>query len=651
MMLRTLLRCAAPRSSRVPAPRRRCATRVVSRAAQPASVDATTLCAAVAEAAEALCLPAKVQSVVQTDAHTVCLLLRTASAPGRAALWLSWHPVSARLCLGPPPPAQADADVFSFAGQLRAALSGAALVSCGVTEPTERVARLEFAARPGEPPTHALVLEALGVHANLVLLRCPGELVSCLGYQTGERHTRSRPLMKTGDAYAPPQLASGALPGTDWRSAAMQHASAQGVAGSVVRVLAGASPQLARALCAVARVEPLQAAQSLSEGEWKALEAAAAAWGDALRAGTAAALPPGRFGVPGTVPPTGHPQSREGHLVGPVGTALHVLHAGFARGDALRRRHASLLASVRAALKKALARARSFQQAVDASERAAPLRCTADLLLSQLHLAQPGASTVTITDWATGAPTVVPLDPAKTALHAAQKMHARARKHARGADTCAPLLAAAHAEAEYLSSVEEQLMALELGGEGDEGDADGAVFAEIESELVDAQLVKPSAAAAARAQAVARKGKGAKAVKGGAAAGPPAGVRRFQAPSGAEVYVGRNNRGNETVSHSLARDADLWFHARGVPGAHVLLRLPSGGTHAPDDLQFAADLAAFFSRERGAGKALVSYAPARCVRRAPGGRPGAVTMSQEDTVVGRPQEGRTAALAAGQAED
>lgn len=52
--------------------------------------------------------------------------------------------------------------------------------------------------------------------------------------------------------------------------------------------------------------------------------------------------------------------------------------------------------------------------------------------------------------------------------------------------------------------------------------------------------------------------------------GPP--FRRFTTPSGLPVLVGRNNRQNDELSIKVAREQDVWMHARHVPGAHVVLR-------------------------------------------------------------------------------
>ena len=65
-----------------------------------------------------------------------------------------------------------------------------------------------------------------------------------------------------------------------------------------------------------------------------------------------------------------------------------------------------------------------------------------------------------------------------------------------------------------------------------------------------------------------------------------------------QVLVGRNNRQNDELTHKVARPTDVWLHARGVPGAHVLLRRPNDepGDVPAADLQFAADLAAWFCK-------------------------------------------------------
>lgn len=80
---------------------------------------------------------------------------------------------------------------------------------------------------------------------------------------------------------------------------------------------------------------------------------------------------------------------------------------------------------------------------------------------------------------------------------------------------------------------------------------------------------------------------------------PTAGLLEVRRTSGSPaVLVGRNNLQNDRITFSLARAHELWFHARGVAGAHVLLRLEPGQDVEDVDLAFAADVAVYFSKAR-----------------------------------------------------
>jgi predicted ribosome quality control (RQC) complex YloA/Tae2 family protein len=112
--------------------------------------------------------------------------------------------------------------------------------------------------------------------------------------------------------------------------------------------------------------------------------------------------------------------------------------------------------------------------------------------------------------------------------------------------------------------------------------------------------------------------------------------RRFTTVEGFTILVGRNSRQNEQVTFDLARPDDLWLHARGWPGAHVVLR--NGGQSVSNaSLQQAAALAAFYSGGRAEGWVDVIVTERRRVRRAPGKRPGMVVVEEERVLRVRPQ--------------
>jgi predicted ribosome quality control (RQC) complex YloA/Tae2 family protein len=109
--------------------------------------------------------------------------------------------------------------------------------------------------------------------------------------------------------------------------------------------------------------------------------------------------------------------------------------------------------------------------------------------------------------------------------------------------------------------------------------------------------------------------------------------------------VGRNARHNDTLTFHVARGNDLWLHARGQTGSHVVVpAFPPDGSDN-ETLLDAAELARHFSAARDEPVAEVSATSCKYVRRA-GKAPGAVTYSQERTIQLRREPGRLARLLA-----
>jgi predicted ribosome quality control (RQC) complex YloA/Tae2 family protein len=121
--------------------------------------------------------------------------------------------------------------------------------------------------------------------------------------------------------------------------------------------------------------------------------------------------------------------------------------------------------------------------------------------------------------------------------------------------------------------------------------------------------------------------------------------RRYLSSDGREILVGRSSAGNEHLTFRLARPHDLWLHVEGYGGSHVVVRNPKGQTVPPRTLREAALLAAFFSKARNAGKVPVHYTAVRFVRRSKGSKAGTVLITQEKTIVVRPDPAAVAGLA------
>ncbi|HEX4841864.1 MAG TPA: NFACT RNA binding domain-containing protein, partial [bacterium] len=107
--------------------------------------------------------------------------------------------------------------------------------------------------------------------------------------------------------------------------------------------------------------------------------------------------------------------------------------------------------------------------------------------------------------------------------------------------------------------------------------------------------------------------------------------RRFTVEGGKLVLVGRTNRENDALTFKTAAPEDLWLHARGVPGAHVILKT-DGKAPSEGAIRQAAALAAFFSQAREEASVPVDYTLRKHVRKLQGAKPGLVTYTHERTL-------------------
>ena len=112
---------------------------------------------------------------------------------------------------------------------------------------------------------------------------------------------------------------------------------------------------------------------------------------------------------------------------------------------------------------------------------------------------------------------------------------------------------------------------------------------------------------------------------------------QFKAPGGLTVLVGKNNKQNDIVTFKLAAQHDLWFHTKDIPGSHVILKC---GSTKPEerDIEYAANLAAYYSKARESSKVPVDYTERRHVKKPAGAKPGFVIFFEQKTVMAEPQK-------------
>ena len=242
------------------------------------------------------------------------------------------------------------------------------------------------------------------------------------------------------------------------------------------------------------------------------------------------------------------------------------------------------------------------------------------LLMSNLHRVRPGATSITLSDFfEPGTPDVtVPLDPGRPPAENAKDYLKKGKKARKGAPVLARRLEASRREGAELHAHLKRLEAL----------SDEADLSAFQEEMERSGLIRPR-----RSKGTGQKGK---------SKGDAVHSRRYRTSDGWLVMVGRNNRENDRLTKQSAKD-DLFFHAQGCPGSHVILKR-EGKPGAPPrtTLKQAAGLAAYWSKARGAKTVPVNYTEVRHVQKPRGASPGLVTIRNEKTLFVAPHEIRKA---------
>jgi predicted ribosome quality control (RQC) complex YloA/Tae2 family protein len=222
---------------------------------------------------------------------------------------------------------------------------------------------------------------------------------------------------------------------------------------------------------------------------------------------------------------------------------------------------------------------------------------------------------ITLSDFETNKPVKIKLDPEKNAVQNAQSLYKNHQKLKRAKDAVVPLLEEVESEIRYL----EQLLATlnQLADYRDREDLQ--TLAEIREELIEQNYLTD--ARQRSYQVVSNDSK----------------PYCYKTPSGFELWIGRNNRQNDRLTFRVAGDYDLWFHTQEIPGSHVLLRLEPGTVADEADLQFSADLAAYYSQGRQSERVPVVYTEPKNVYKPKGAKPGMAIYKQERIIWGRPQ--------------
>ncbi len=563
-------------------------------------VDYTTLVFAVGELNSRI-VPSRLEQVVQPDRFTLHLGLKTFQ--GRGWLTCSWHPGAGRIHLTRSVPKCPD--TFTFSQQIWHQVGGLALVRLHLPQPWDRVVVLEFAQRPEAPTLWYLYLEIMGKHSNSILVNQNHRIVTA-AHQVSSNQSRLRPIA-TGDQYQFPPSQRLASPDREesfdsWQS--RLEGLDQSLSKALLSRYRGLSQVLVKEICQRSGVEPETLTQNLTVQQWQSLFQEWQFWLECLT----------ELKYTWTEVKNSYsvlPQSGQAGAIN-LSHKLEQYYDRFLKQE-IWEQMAGRISQVLSAQKQKLEqKVKEFNNRLDQSDRAELIKDQADLLMANLHHINQGTDRVCLPDFHSNNYLEIKLDQALTPIQNAQKLYKIYQKQKRTREAIEPLLAEVYQEINYLVDVETALSYLENN--------DLESLREIYQELIENGYIKPLENEFYRATK------------------PKTEVNcyRYSTPQGNEIWVGRNNLQNDNLTFRIATNYDLWFHALEISGSHVLLRLKPGTEPDREELELAANLAAFYSRARHSEQVAIIYTKPQSVFKPKGAKPGMVVYKQEKTIWGRP---------------
>src|SRR6266487_4563763 len=295
--------------------------------------------------------------------------------------------------------------------------------------------------------------------------------------------------------------------------------------------------------------------------------------------------------------------------------------------------------SVRAPVRKVLQtqrdrcrrKAELLQQQLAVSEEAARYRLEAELLLADQNEVQRGQTSVTLHNFfedetsSDQSDVTISLDPRFDAVGNANRLFNKYHKLRRALELVPGQIEQNNAE---LATIEQLLADLALA----ETPAEVVL---VKAEVQAAGYIRGKQAQDKKAPKMAKKGKSGKQT-GGKPVPPGGGIPlHVQSSDGFTILIGKNSRQNEDVTFQQATANDIWLHARGVAGSHVIIKA-AGRDVARRTIEQAASLAAYYSQARGSTSVAVDYTLQRHVRHMKNGGPGIVIYERERTIYAEP---------------
>lgn len=490
----------------------------------------------------------------------------------------------------------------------------------GISQPgLERIVHIdvEHLDEMGDLRRKTLVVEIMGKHSNIIFCDSEGTIIDSIKHVSAAVSSLREVL--PGKAYfiaaTQDKLDALSTDGEAFRNALS--ARPQPVFKALYGSFTGISPVLAQELCYEAGIDADLPTAALGDSDYEGLYGAFSRMAEAIRQERFSpniaytdgspvefcALPLtmygyGRQDAPSTdsVNPGEKPA---GDYTVPYGSMSALLEHYYAEKNVLthiRQKSADLRRIVQTALERNVKKYDLQLRQMKDTEKRDTYRVYGELLNTYGYSAEPGAKSLQALNYYTDETVTIPLDPTLSAKENAQKYFDRYGKMKRTYEALSQLTVEVRAEIQHLESVS---TALDIALYEED-------LAQIKEELTESGYIRRKAGNRGKKQKITSR------------------PFHYLSSDGFHMYVGKNNFQNDELTFKLATGNDWWFHAKQIPGSHVVVKTGNAQELPDRTFEEAARLAAYYSKGRGQEKVEIDYVQKKHVKKPNGAKPGFV---------------------------
>ena len=554
----------------------------------------------------------KIDKIQQTDKEELLLMVRSLGQTHRLLINASAADNRVQLT---ELKKQAPSEAPMFCMLLRKRIAGGKIVRFE-QERLDRVLKISIETYNdlGDLSVFALYCELMGKHSNIILVNEKGVIVDAIKH-VGLGMSSVRFVMPGLEYSAPPaqDKQDPSKASVDDFSMAMCMVG-MSIAKALSNAFFGLSPAVAAQL--VARYTDKTECTQLSEAEREELaERLTAFYADMAHGKEKASAVLNALGETEAV----YPFAIAGggiKLYDSIGEALDSLYINNDRREWAKRHGASARKVLQNNIERCEKKLALYADALNSEEQMEKCRLYGELLTANLHSLKSGTDTAAVDNYYADPVEriAIPLDRQLTPGENAQRYYKKYQKLKAAREMAIVQREQTLSELNYL-----------------EGQLDNLTKCTAENEL--SELIEEL-----KEQGYIKRDKGGKKKMKLAASKP----MHFVSSTGADIYVGKNNRQNDELTLRFASPNDIWMHTKNIPGSHVIVKGASEQDTAT--MTEAALLAAYYSRARGSENVAVDYTPRKYVKKPAGAKPGMLIYTTNKTAYVTPSEEAVAGL-------